>query len=64
MTLKEAKKLKSGDKVKQKANGFILTVKSAEVRNGLKICDEYVSILCEFENGSTIRHNHKEVMKA
>lgn len=62
MTLKQARKLKTGDKVKQKMHGYIMTVVSIEDSHRLFTTNEYVNIICRLDDGSTMKHNHKELL--
>lgn len=63
MQYKEALKLKEGDKVTQKANGYIITVEHIETYRSMRNFAEYVTIVGTTENGCRMRHNHKEVNK-
>lgn len=63
MTIKDAKNLKHGDKVKQKMHGYILTVEKIEEFYPCNNSGEYVIITCITKNGEVMKHNHKEVLK-
>ena len=62
MTLTQARKLKAGDKVKQKMHGYIMVVESVETSHGLASAKEYVNVYCKTDNGSIMKHNHKELL--
>ena len=53
---------KTGDKVKQKMHGYIMTVVSIEDSHRLFTTNEYVNIICRLDDGSTMKHNHKELL--
>ena len=63
MTYKEALKLKKGDKVVQKANGYVIIVESIEEYTNWRNSNKYVMIKGITESGSIMKHNHKEVNK-
>ena len=63
MTYKEALKLKKGDKVVQKANGYVITVESIEEYTNWRNSNKYVMIKGITESGSIMKHKHKEVTK-
>lgn len=60
MTKKQARDLKPGDKVKQKMHGYIMTVEQ------VKECNvgthEFVNVFCKTDDGSIIKHKHKELL--
>lgn len=61
MTINEARKLKPGDKVKQKMHGYVMTVKQTEELYAVIGSRRYINIICETEHGSIMKHTHKEV---
>ncbi len=61
MTVKEAKSLKPGDKVKQKMYGYIFTVEETkEVRPILS--KDYIEVVCKTDTGEIMKHSHKELL--
>lgn len=62
MTIKQARNLKPGDRVKQKMHGYLMTVESIEDSRGLYSTNEYVNICCKIDNGNIMKHNHKELL--
>lgn len=62
MTYKEAKNLKSGDKVKQKMHGYNMTVIKTEDYPSL-YRHPVIIIHCITENGGVMKHKHTEVDK-
>lgn len=60
MTTKQARSLKSGDKVKQKMHGYIMTVEQIEPCKVLT--NEFVNVVCKTDSGSIMKHNHKELL--
>lgn len=60
MTIKQARNLKQGDKVKQKMHGYIMTVEHIEECK--VVSNEFVSVVCKTENGSVMKHKHKELL--
>ena len=61
MTIKEAKNLKPGDKVKQKMHGYILTLeKTSEVKPTLG--KDYINVVCRTDGGEIMKHSHKELL--
>ena len=61
MTIKQARKLKQGDKVKQKMHGYIMTVERIEDSTTV-FADEFVNVTCKTDNGDIMKHNHKELL--
>lgn len=60
MTIKQARNLKPGDKVKQKMHGYIMTVEQIEE---CKVgTNEFVNVKCKTDNGSIMKHKHKELL--
>lgn len=60
MKISEAKKLKIGDIVYQKANGYKMTVQSIkEYKSFYK--GTLINIECLTEDGGLMVHNHKEI---
>lgn len=61
-TIEQARKLKIGNKVKQKMHGYIMTVVSIEDSKRLYPTNNFVNVTCRSDDGSTMRHNHKELL--
>lgn len=62
MTIEQARRLKIGDKVKQKMHGYIMTVVSIEDSQCVYTTNKFVNVTCRLDNGSTMKHNHKELV--
>ena len=62
MTIKQARGLNPGDKVKQKIHGYIMTVETIEDSRNLLTTNEFVNVFCETDSGSLMRHNHKDLL--
>ena len=62
MTIKQARNLKQGDKVKQKMYGYILTVESIEDSRTVFTTNEFVNVICRTDDGEIMKHNHKELL--
>ena len=60
MTIKQAKKLKAGDKVKQKMHGYIMTVE--EIEYCKVVTNEFVNVICKTDTGSLMKCKHKELL--
>ncbi|RHC54671.1 hypothetical protein DW839_18405 [Enterocloster bolteae] len=60
MTLKQARNLKPGDKVKQNMFGYIMTVERVEECR--VVINEFVNVICKTESGSIMKHKHKELL--
>lgn len=60
MTIRQARNLKPGDKVKQKMQGYIMTVDRIEECSLLAA--EYINIFCKTDSGSIMKHTHKELL--
>lgn len=61
MRISEARKLKPGDKVRQKMHKYVMTVKDTKESYAIIGSKRYVNIICKAEDGSIMKHNHKEV---
>lgn len=62
MTIKQARNLKPGDKVKQKMHGYIMEVESIEDSRNSFTTNDYVRITCKTDSGNIMTHNHKELI--
>lgn len=62
MTIKQARNLKTGDKVKQKMHGYIMTVDSIEDSRDSFTTNEFVNVICKIGSGSIMKHRHKELL--
>lgn len=62
MTIKQARDLKPGDKVKQKMHGYIMTVESIRDSRDSFLTNEFVNVVCKTDNGDAMTHNHKELL--
>lgn len=62
MTIQQARKLKPGDKVKQKMHGYIMTVQSTEESKRIIGSGTFVNVICVIDSGSIMKHNHKELL--
>lgn len=60
MTIKQARNLKPGDKVKQKMHGYIMIVEQIEECN--VVANEFVNVTCKTDDGSIMKHKHKELL--
>lgn len=60
MTIKQARNLKPGDKVKQKMHGYIMTVEQIEECN--VVSNEFVNVKCKTDDGSIMKYKHKELL--
>ena len=63
MLYKDALKLKEGDRVIHKSNGYIITVKGIDDRKSKYNFNDYVFIKGTTKEGFTVTYNHKEVNK-
>ena len=63
MKITEARKLRRGEKVKQKMHGYVLTVEKIEESFSIIGSKNYVIITCITDNGDIMKHNHKELLK-
>lgn len=61
MTINQARKLMPGNKVKQKMYGYVMIVKETSEQYSVIGSKRYVNIICKTEDGSIMKHNHKEV---
>lgn len=62
MTIRQARNLKPGDKVKQKMHGYTMTVETVEDSRNLFTTNEFINVICKTENGSIMKHTHKELL--
>ena len=62
MTIKQARNLKPGDKVKQKMHGYTLTVESIQESGTVFADHEFVNVICKTDDGNIMKHNHKELL--
>ena len=62
MTIKQARNLKPDDKVKQKMHGYIMKVESIEDSRDSFTTNEFVNVICKTDNGSIMKHRHKELL--
>lgn len=62
MTIKQARNLKQGDKVKQKMHGYIMTVERIEDSRRVFTTNEFVNVICRTDDGEIMKHNHKELL--
>lgn len=63
MTIKQARNLKEGDKVKQKMHGYIMTVERIEDSKRVYFTtNEFVNVICKTDSGEIMKHNHKELL--
>lgn len=62
MTIKQARSLKQGDKVKQKIHGYILTVESIEDLRTFFTTNEFVNVICRTDDGEIMKYSHKELL--
>lgn len=60
MTIKQARSLKPGDKVKQKMHGYIMTVE--QIQECKVVSNEFVNVVCKTDDGSIMKHKHKELV--
>lgn len=60
MTIKQARDLKPGDKVKQKIHGYIMTVEQVKECN--VGTNEFVNVTCKTDDGHIMKHKHKELL--
>lgn len=60
MTIKQARNLKQGDKVRQKMHGYTMTVK--QIEECKVVSNEFVNVTCKTDDGSIMKHKHKELL--
>lgn len=61
MKIKEARKLRIGDMVKQKSHGYVMKVIGTFDSRSIYATNKFVSVDCRTEDGSLMRCNHKEL---